>query len=75
MGSFQNIKIARTSICNLILGKILIICFYFFTYNRKCYILVLFNYKMVCFPFFVGSPPSKVYGNMRAIAARSAERF
>merc|ERR1712012_494351 len=41
LGSFQNIKIARTSICNLILG----------------------------------SPPSKVYGNMRAIASRSAERF
>ncbi|XP_057315218.1 RNA-binding protein pno1-like [Hydractinia symbiolongicarpus] len=41
LGSFQNIKIARTAICNLILG----------------------------------SPPSKVYGNMRAVAARSAERF
>jgi len=41
LGSFQNIKIARTSICNLILG----------------------------------SPPSKVYGNMRAIASRSAEKF
>ncbi|XP_064602787.1 RNA-binding protein PNO1-like [Liolophura sinensis] len=41
LGSFQNIKVARTAICNLILG----------------------------------SPPSKVYGNMRAVAARSAERF
>lgn len=41
LGSFQNIKIARTAICNLILG----------------------------------SPPSKVYGNMRAVAARSSERF
>ena len=41
LGSFQNIKIARTAICNLILG----------------------------------SPPSKVYGNMRAIASRSAEKF
>merc|ERR1719378_1669807 len=41
LGSFQNIKIARTAICSLILG----------------------------------SPPSKVYGNMRAVAARSAERF
>jgi len=41
LGSFQNIKIARTSICSLILG----------------------------------SPPSKVYGNMRAIASRSAEKF
>ncbi|KAJ8309456.1 hypothetical protein KUTeg_014330 [Tegillarca granosa] len=41
LGSFQNIKIARTAICNLILG----------------------------------SPPSKVYGNMRTVAARSAERF
>ncbi|XP_063957906.1 RNA-binding protein PNO1 [Lytechinus pictus] len=41
LGSFQNIKIARTAICNLILG----------------------------------SPPSKVYGNMRAVASRSAERF
>jgi len=41
LGSFQNIKIARKSICSLILG----------------------------------SPPSKVYGNMRAVAARSAERF
>ncbi|CAH1802211.1 unnamed protein product [Owenia fusiformis] len=41
LGSFQNIKIARTAICNLILG----------------------------------SPPSKVYGTMRAIASRSAERF
>jgi len=41
MGSFQNIKIARTAICNLILG----------------------------------SPPSKVYGNMRAVASRSADRF
>merc|ERR1711910_250299 len=41
LGSFQNIKITRTSICSLILG----------------------------------SPPSKVYGNMRAIASRSAEKF
>jgi RNA-binding protein PNO1 len=41
LGSFQNIQIARTAICNLILG----------------------------------SPPSKVYGNMRAVASRSAERF
>ncbi|XP_065662192.1 RNA-binding protein pno1 isoform X2 [Hydra vulgaris] len=41
LGSFQNIKIARTAICNLILG----------------------------------SPPSKVYGNMRAVAARSVEKF
>ncbi|XP_077999435.1 RNA-binding protein PNO1-like [Glandiceps talaboti] len=41
LGSYQNIRMARTAICNLILG----------------------------------SPPSKVYGNMRAVAARSAERF
>ncbi|XP_048734430.1 RNA-binding protein PNO1-like [Ostrea edulis] len=41
LGSFSNIKIARTAICNLILG----------------------------------SPPSKVYGNMRSVAARSSERF
>lgn len=41
LGSFQNIKIARTAICNLILG----------------------------------SPPSKVYGNIRVVASRTAERF
>ncbi|XP_060072026.1 RNA-binding protein PNO1-like [Ylistrum balloti] len=41
LGSFQNIKIARTAICSLILG----------------------------------SPPSKVYGTMRTVASRSAERF
>uniref|UniRef100_A0A8C5MT34 RNA-binding protein PNO1 n=1 Tax=Leptobrachium leishanense TaxID=445787 RepID=A0A8C5MT34_9ANUR len=41
MGSFQNIKMARTAICNLILG----------------------------------SPPSKVYGNIRAVASRAADRF
>lgn len=41
LGSFQNIKMARTAICNLILG----------------------------------SPPSKVYGNIRAVASRSADRF
>uniref|UniRef100_A0A3Q3W5J7 RNA-binding protein PNO1 n=1 Tax=Mola mola TaxID=94237 RepID=A0A3Q3W5J7_MOLML len=41
LGSFQNIKIARTAICNLILG----------------------------------SPPSKVYGNIRVVASRAAERF
>lgn len=41
LGSFQNIQIARTAICNLILG----------------------------------SPPSKVYGTMRAIAARSTQRM
>ncbi|KAL3874053.1 hypothetical protein ACJMK2_037117 [Sinanodonta woodiana] len=41
LGSFQNIQIARTAICNLILG----------------------------------SPPSKVYGTMRTIAARASERF
>jgi len=41
LGSFQNIKMARTAICNLILG----------------------------------SPPSKVYGNLRAVASRAAERF
>uniref|UniRef100_H2YA68 RNA-binding protein PNO1 n=1 Tax=Ciona savignyi TaxID=51511 RepID=H2YA68_CIOSA len=41
LGSYQNIRLARTAICNLILG----------------------------------SPPSKVYGNMRAVASRSVERF
>ncbi|XP_055665981.1 RNA-binding protein PNO1 [Falco peregrinus] len=41
LGSFQNIRMARTAICNLILG----------------------------------SPPSKVYGNIRAVASRAAERF
>ncbi|KAG1650910.1 RNA-binding protein pno1 [Nymphon striatum] len=41
LGSSQNIKIARTAICNLILG----------------------------------SPPSKVYGNMRAVASRASERM
>uniref|UniRef100_A0A3B5MFG1 RNA-binding protein PNO1 n=1 Tax=Xiphophorus couchianus TaxID=32473 RepID=A0A3B5MFG1_9TELE len=41
LGSFQNIKMARTAICNLILGN----------------------------------PPSKVYGNIRAVASRTAERF
>uniref|UniRef100_A0A8C5RVZ4 RNA-binding protein PNO1 n=1 Tax=Laticauda laticaudata TaxID=8630 RepID=A0A8C5RVZ4_LATLA len=41
LGSFQNIKMARTAICSLILG----------------------------------SPPSKVYGNIRAIASRATERF
>merc|ERR1711881_157992 len=41
LGSFNDIKLARTAICNLILG----------------------------------SPPSKVYGNMRAVASRSSERF
>ncbi|CAI9544399.1 unnamed protein product, partial [Staurois parvus] len=41
LGSFQNIKMARTAICNLILG----------------------------------SPPSKVYGNIRAVASRAADRF
>lgn len=41
LGSFKDIRTARTAICQLILG----------------------------------SPPSKVYGNMRAIANRTAERF
>lgn len=41
LGSFQNIKMARTAICNLILG----------------------------------SPPSKVYGTIRVVASRTAERF
>jgi len=41
LGSFQNMRIARTAICNLILG----------------------------------SPPSKVYGKMRTVASRMAERF
>uniref|UniRef100_A0A8C6GF07 RNA-binding protein PNO1 n=1 Tax=Mus spicilegus TaxID=10103 RepID=A0A8C6GF07_MUSSI len=41
LGSFQNIKMARTAICNLILGN----------------------------------PPSKVYGNIRAVASRSVDRF
>lgn len=41
LGSYQNIRCARTAICNLILG----------------------------------SPPSKVYGSMRQLAARLSERF
>ncbi|XP_061645292.1 RNA-binding protein PNO1 [Phyllopteryx taeniolatus] len=41
LGSFQNIRLARTAICNLILG----------------------------------SPPSKVYGNIRVVASRASERF
>merc|ERR1712050_591131 len=41
LGSYNNIRVARTAICNLILG----------------------------------SPPSKVYGNLRTFAAQTAERF
>ncbi|KAK2117927.1 pre-rRNA-processing protein pno1 [Saguinus oedipus] len=41
IGSFRNIKMARTAICNLILGN----------------------------------PPSKIYGNIRAVASRSVDRF
>jgi len=41
LGSYQNIRAARTAICSLILG----------------------------------SPPSKVYGNMRAVASRAVERL
>lgn len=41
LGSFQNIRAARTALCNLILGK----------------------------------PPSKVYGNMRSLAARVSQRL
>ncbi|XP_050405416.2 RNA-binding protein PNO1 [Patella vulgata] len=41
LGSFQNLNMARTAICNLILG----------------------------------SPPSKVYGQMRTVASRLSERF
>ncbi|XP_065186428.1 RNA-binding protein PNO1-like [Sycon ciliatum] len=41
LGSYQNIQMARRSVCNLIMG----------------------------------SAPSKVYGSMRAMASRSAERF
>ncbi|KAI1285014.1 RNA-binding protein PNO1 [Halotydeus destructor] len=41
LGSYNNIRAARTAICNLILG----------------------------------SPPSKVYGNMRQLASRLSERF
>uniref|UniRef100_UPI00358E4B2B RNA-binding protein PNO1 n=1 Tax=Myxine glutinosa TaxID=7769 RepID=UPI00358E4B2B len=41
LGSFQNIKVARTAICNLILG----------------------------------SPPSKVYGNLRGLTHRATNRF
>lgn len=41
LGSYQNIRLARTAICNLILG----------------------------------SPPSKVYGNLRSVAGRTADRF
>jgi len=41
LGAFNNIKVARTAICNLILG----------------------------------SPPSKVYGNMRAVASGLKHRF
>lgn len=41
LGSYQNIRLARTAICNLILG----------------------------------SPPSKVYGNLRTVAGRVSERF
>uniref|UniRef100_A0A8I3WIZ5 RNA-binding protein PNO1 n=1 Tax=Callithrix jacchus TaxID=9483 RepID=A0A8I3WIZ5_CALJA len=42
LGSFQNIKMAKTAICNLILGN---------------------------------PPPAKVYGNIRAVASRSTDRF
>ena len=41
LGSFQNIRSARTTICNLIMG----------------------------------SPPSKVYGNLNRLASRMKERF
>ncbi|EDV21353.1 uncharacterized protein TRIADDRAFT_60292 [Trichoplax adhaerens] len=41
LGSFQNIRMAKTAICNLILG----------------------------------SPPSKVYGQMRRVADRTSEKF
>lgn len=41
LGSYQNIQLARRSICNLIMG----------------------------------SPPGKVFGNLRSVAGRLAERF
>lgn len=61
MGSFQNIKVARTAICNLILGK-----------NEDSHHITVFYFKLC---LSLGSPPSKVYGNMRTIAARTSERF
>ena len=69
LGSFKNIKIARTAICSLILGIFLNV-----TFIQNLCILLVFDANIFHL-LLLGSPPSKVYGNMRAVAARSSERI
>lgn len=68
MGSYQNIRLARTAICNLILGMQLLLFMYILR-------LLLNAFFMCLYKCIVGSPPSKVYGSMRTIASRASERF
>lgn len=76
---------ARTAICNLILGKLLL---FLKAFDRESFddaFDVTFGtppcestpradlWEILFVP--TGSPPSKVYGNIRAVASRAAERF
>lgn len=78
LGSFQNIKMARTAICNLILGKDIV---WFVSSQGLRHTLISLNPYLelksnLLNPFTpTGSPPSKVYGNIRVVASRAAERF
>lgn len=66
LGSYSNIRTARTAICNLILGEWTLFLSTDLTIpdNNDVYINI-----------YTGSPPSKVYGKLRNLAARINERF
>lgn len=64
LGSYQNIQLARRALCNLILGILLLIDI---LHSEQ----IIINIVLI----FVGSPPSKVYGNLRSVASRVSERI
>jgi len=68
LGSFQNIKIARDALVSLILGYYNFILFQFY----KIFFFNFFFFQKNC---LIGSPPGKVYAQLRAVASRMSERF
>lgn len=80
MQNYELIKILRHRVFFIILFYNFVQVLFFddgeISFCAICHLDLKFNTNFVSSHCSItGSPPSKVYGNMRAVASRSAERF